>query len=182
MSVQVVWPSFLCIVQISGWWGRRRTEPSQECGSCKHIFSCFNVCSGVGNVEGYIQYYEVVAIAISFLMVLKIAYRADYLVKTDRERWCLSPTGSYCRNSWIWLFSLPADLPYSALVNFLTSFLINESPVCSCRVTLGNVIILRTVFWNACSLYRWCWQHSPTRGRRMSIWNGEGICILLTLN
>jgi hypothetical protein len=133
-----------------------------------YIFYSFNLCSGQelgngiyigGSGNGYWP------------------YRADYLARRDTGRRCLSVAGSYCPSSWIWLFSLPADLWYNALVNFLIYLLINDIPVCSCSVTigvtLGNfVIILRTL--SAVYLCR-CWQHSPKGGKHMSIWNGEEI-------
>jgi hypothetical protein len=58
----------------------------------------------------------------------------------------------------VFLFSLVTDFRYSALAKLLTLLLINDIPVCSCKVAigviLGNfVIILKNLFLNICSLF-----------------------------
>jgi hypothetical protein len=67
-----------------------RTEPSQECGYLQTHLPLFQRLFWVGSAE----YIEVVVMAVCFLMLLKVAYRADCLARRDRGRKCLSPTGS----------------------------------------------------------------------------------------
>jgi hypothetical protein len=81
--------------------------------------------------------------------------------------------GSYCPSAWIWLFSLYVDFWYNAFVSFFIWLLINDIPVCSCRVTsgvtLGNFfIILRTSFWKVCSLFMWALAY-VNMGRRTDL-------------
>jgi hypothetical protein len=94
-------------------------------------------------------------------LVLGLLYWVYYLARRDRGSRCLL-------SQFLNLFSIPAGFWYKALVNFLIWPLINDIPVCSCRLQLVLPSVILLVSWGLyisgtrrdarCAEQHCCWQ------------------------